>query len=86
MQEKQYFPNLEAISSVTTLFLHKKFISRDKMKALDEELMSPSVGFSLEQLMELAGKAVAQCIFAEYKGTSKRILTICGPGSIILNR
>ena len=52
--------------------------------ALDEELMS-SPGFSLEQLMELAGLAVAEAVYQVVPpstATEKRpkILLICGPG------
>ena len=52
--------------------------------ALDVELMS-TPGFSLEQLMELAGLAVAECVFLcipSISTTKKRkILIVCGPGN-----
>jgi hydroxyethylthiazole kinase-like uncharacterized protein yjeF len=53
--------------------------------ALDAELMS-SPGFSLEQLMELAGLSVAEAVFQvvppSATATQKpRILLICGPGN-----
>ena len=52
--------------------------------ALDTELMS-SPGFSLEQLMELAGLGVAEAVYQVLpppSGNKKpRILLICGPGN-----
>lgn len=34
--------------------------------AIDEELMGPQLGFSVDQLMELAGLSVASALAAEY--------------------
>jgi hydroxyethylthiazole kinase-like uncharacterized protein yjeF len=56
--------------------------------ALDVELMS-TPGFSLEQLMELAGLAVAEAVYQvvavvesePQKKKKKKILLICGPGN-----
>jgi NAD(P)H-hydrate epimerase len=52
--------------------------------ALDVELMSEP-GFSLEQLMELAGLAVAEAVYkvvpSESAESKPRILLICGPGN-----
>jgi NAD(P)H-hydrate epimerase len=53
--------------------------------ALDVELMS-SPGFSLEQLMELAGLAVAEAVYQVVTSQpnddkKKRVLLICGPGN-----
>ena len=40
------------------------------------------LGFSVDQLMELAGLSVAQAIRAEYSPNShKRVLVIAGPGN-----
>ena len=48
---------------------------------IDEELMGP-LGFSVDQLMELAGLSVACSVYAEYPPSShKRILVIAGPGN-----
>ena len=52
---------------------------------LDCELMS-TPGFSLEQLMELAGLAVAEAVYAVVPPNSaskdkKKILLVCGPGN-----
>ena len=48
---------------------------------IDEELMGP-LGFSVDQLMELAGLSVACSVHAEYPPSShKRVLVIAGPGN-----
>lgn len=51
-----------------------------RMAALDAELMSSSVGFSLAQLMELAGLAVATAVARQYPSAS-RVLCVTGPGN-----
>jgi hydroxyethylthiazole kinase-like uncharacterized protein yjeF len=51
--------------------------------ALDADLMS-TPGYSLEQLMELAGLAVAEAIYLAISPTlekKRKILLICGPGN-----
>lgn len=49
--------------------------------AIDQELMGP-LGFSVDQLMELAGLSVACSIAAEYPASShRRILVMAGPGN-----
>ncbi|KAL7750883.1 hypothetical protein RI367_003844 [Sorochytrium milnesiophthora] len=59
------------------------FISQAAAKQLDVDLMSPTGGgFSLDQLMELAGLSVAQAIHAHYPpSTHPRPLVVCGPGN-----
>ena len=47
---------------------------------LDVELMA-SPGFTLEQLMELAGLAVAQVVYEVTPLPKRKILLICGPGN-----
>ncbi|KAF9687361.1 hypothetical protein SADUNF_Sadunf02G0085600 [Salix dunnii] len=48
---------------------------------VDEILMGP-LGFSVDQLMELAGLSVASSIAEVYKpGEYSRVLAICGPGN-----
>ena len=48
---------------------------------IDEELMGP-LGFSVDQLMELAGLSVACSVYAEYPPSShERVLVIAGPGN-----
>ena len=54
---------------------------QDEAVAIDEELMGP-LGFSVDQLMELAGLSVACSVASEYPSTShNRILVIAGPGN-----
>ncbi|CCE64296.1 hypothetical protein TPHA_0H00880 [Tetrapisispora phaffii CBS 4417] len=52
---------------------------------LDQELMGPKVGFTLQQLMELAGFSVAQAVQKEYAiddlNKNKKVLVIAGPGN-----
>ena len=67
-----------------------KYVSGELMKNIDDELMGEKLGYKLEQLMELAGLAVAQSIFKtilmeESWKTIKKILIISGPGSKINN-
>jgi NAD(P)H-hydrate epimerase len=47
---------------------------------LDAELMA-SPGFTLEQLMELAGLSVAQAVYEVTPPTKQKILLVCGPGN-----
>lgn len=48
---------------------------------MDEQLMGP-LGFSVDQLMELAGLSVAQSIEAEFPPSSHQdVLVIAGPGN-----
>ncbi|RMZ91997.1 hypothetical protein DV736_g761, partial [Chaetothyriales sp. CBS 134916] len=49
---------------------------------LDAELMSDAVGFSIDQLMELAGLSVSQAVYAVHPPTKGRhVLVACGPGN-----
>lgn len=49
--------------------------------AIDDELMGP-LGFSIFQLMELAGLSVASAIATEYpKEKFMRVLVLAGPGN-----
>ena len=55
----------------------RRFLSQDASKRLDDLLVSH--GFSIDQLMELAGLSVAQCVSKEFPPS--RILILCGPGN-----
>eukprot|EP00850_Spirogloea_muscicola_P010451 SM000061S19278 [mRNA] locus=s61:502661:506248:+ [translate_table: standard] len=58
------------------------YLSQAQAAAVDEELMGDDFGFTLEQLMELAGLSVACAIFEVYKpASSSRVLVLCGPGN-----
>ncbi|KAJ3673717.1 hypothetical protein LUZ60_005709 [Juncus effusus] len=57
------------------------FIGQKDAAEIDEILMGP-LGFSVDQLMELAGLSVACSIHEVYKpGEYNKVLTICGPGN-----
>lgn len=59
-------------------------ISASQAAEIDVKLMSPEYGFTLEQLMELAGLSVAaatQRVFPVTPDTHQRILVLCGPGN-----
>ncbi|SCU94179.1 LADA_0G07052g1_1 [Lachancea dasiensis] len=61
-----------------------KTISSHMAAQLDKELMGPEVGFTLEQLMELAGLSVAQAIVKEFPYVPSRksqVLVLAGPGN-----
>lgn len=59
------------------------YLNATDAAALDAELMS-TPGYSLEQLMELAGLAVAEAVYQGIPPTldrKRKILLICGPGN-----
>ncbi|GAB2271392.1 Pyridoxine/pyridoxamine 5'-phosphate oxidase 1, chloroplastic [Dionaea muscipula] len=57
------------------------YLSQREAVEIDENLMGP-LGFSVDQLMELAGLSVATAIAEVYKpSTYTRVLAICGPGN-----
>ncbi|KAK9383459.1 YjeF N-terminal domain-containing protein [Kockiozyma suomiensis] len=57
------------------------FLSAKNAAALDAELMS-SGGFSLDQLMELAGLSCAHAVYKSYPPDQKnKVLVIAGPGN-----
>ncbi|CAN1349100.1 Pyridoxine/pyridoxamine 5'-phosphate oxidase 1, chloroplastic [Linum perenne] len=57
------------------------YLNQRQAAEIDEILMGP-LGFSVDQLMELAGLSVAAAIAEVYKPTEyNRVLAICGPGN-----
>ncbi|KAL3640659.1 hypothetical protein CASFOL_015627 [Castilleja foliolosa] len=57
------------------------YLNQREAAEIDEILMGP-LGFSVDQLMELAGLSVATSIAEVYKPTEhNRVLAICGPGN-----
>ena len=51
---------------------------------IDRELMGPNVGFTLQQLMELAGFSVAQAIARQFPistAVNRNIFVVAGPGN-----
>ncbi|CAO3599939.1 unnamed protein product [Absidia cylindrospora] len=59
-----------------------RMLSQKVAQAVDEELMSTQGGFSIDQLMELAGLSVAQAIQKSFDVSSHPRVFICvGPGN-----
>lgn len=57
------------------------YLTQLEAAEVDETLMGP-LGFSVDQLMELAGLSVAASIAEVYKSSEyNRVLAICGPGN-----
>ncbi|KAG8379046.1 hypothetical protein BUALT_Bualt07G0047600 [Buddleja alternifolia] len=57
------------------------YLTQQQAAEIDELLMG-NLGFTIDQLMELAGLGVASAIAEVYKpGEYKRVLVICGPGN-----
>ncbi|GAW82489.1 hypothetical protein, conserved [Plasmodium gonderi] len=58
------------------------YLSQSLAQKIDNELMSENVGYTTEQLIELAGLSIAQIIYKEYNFNQfKKVLIICGPGN-----
>jgi len=59
-----------------------KFLNQQEAKTIDERLMG-DLGFCVEQLMELAGLAVAQAVESHYSArpARPRVLVLAGPGN-----
>ncbi|CCA73040.1 related to human TGR-CL10C [Serendipita indica DSM 11827] len=64
-----------------------RYLTARLAQQIDEELMSASGAFSIDQLMELAGLACAQTIATVYplhgdqQASNSRVLVCCGPGN-----
>lgn len=56
------------------------FLGQEAARELDRDLMSPELGWSIDQLMELAGLSCA-CSIAEQYASSSRVLVLAGPGN-----
>ncbi|CDO96316.1 unnamed protein product [Kluyveromyces dobzhanskii CBS 2104] len=59
-----------------------KVVSSKAAASIDQELMGP-VGFTLQQLMELAGLSAAEAVLKQYpaKTPKNQVLVISGPGN-----
>eukprot|EP00978_Attheya_sp_CCMP212_P010718 scaffold26047_cov55-Attheya_sp.AAC.3 len=69
-------------SSMTTTTTTGYLNAKDAA-ALDQELMS-TPGFSLDQLMELAGLSVAEAVYAvspPFNSHKQKVVIVCGPGN-----
>jgi len=56
------------------------YLTQAQAVRVDEELMGEVLGFSIDQLMELAGLSCACSVASVYQAPS-RVLIICGPGN-----
>ncbi|GAC93546.1 hypothetical protein PHSY_001111 [Pseudozyma hubeiensis SY62] len=75
-------PTQSATDSSTTPPLRLRYIDASTAQKIDEELMSATGGFSIDQLMELAGLSCAQAVFECYPPTKyPNVLVACGPGN-----
>lgn len=70
-----------ALSQTTMVRRQPKLLSQQEAVAIDEELMA-TPGFSVDQLMELAGLSVAAAVYDAYPpSTHPRVVCVCGPGN-----
>lgn len=78
-------------SSQSDSLLSTGYLDAESAYALDQELMS-TPGFSLEQLMELAGLSVAEALYvvlppqpssssSASQGGRRHVVVVCGPGN-----
>lgn len=82
-------PRKAHLAFLTTQYISKmtlKTLTATSAANLDKELMSPDMGFSIDQLMELAGLSVAQAVYKVHppnpsSAVGSNILLACGPGN-----
>lgn len=59
-----------------------KSLNQEESRLLDDKLMGSEYGFSLPQLMELAGLSVAESVLHFYPvETYHKVIILCGPGN-----
>eukprot|EP00124_Ichthyophonus_hoferi_P003949 Ihof_evm2s385 gene=Ihof_evmTU2s385 len=61
-----------------------KYLSQKEAQDIDLQLMGPEYGYSIDQLMELAGLSVASAIAKQYPLHPEhpaKLLVVCGPGN-----
>ncbi|KUF80810.1 NAD(P)H-hydrate epimerase [Phytophthora nicotianae] len=72
------------------LCVYVQYLGQREAQHFDEQLMSSTHGFSIDQLMELAGLSVATAVGKQYPtntkstaatGGFKRVLVVAGPGN-----
>eukprot|EP01138_Halocafeteria_seosinensis_P009834 gb/GECG01010045.1/.p1 GENE.gb/GECG01010045.1/~~gb/GECG01010045.1/.p1 ORF type:complete len:309 (+),score=33.48 gb/GECG01010045.1/:1-927(+) len=70
-----------SVRTMATMASSHKYLSQGEAQKLDAELMS-SPGFSVDQLMELAGLSVASATYKVVPPTEyPRVLVVAGPGN-----
>ena len=82
---KSLLPRRTIVTSHTAHKLFKmslKTLGAKSAAQLDKELMSEAGGYSIDQLMELAGLSVSQAIYQVHPPSKgKNVLIACGPGN-----
>jgi hydroxyethylthiazole kinase-like uncharacterized protein yjeF len=59
-----------------------KYVTQKEAIEIDPTLMNSENGFTVDQLMELAGLSVAEAVYKFYPPTKHpRVLVVCGPGN-----
>lgn len=77
---RQTLHRARTVHHITKMAL--KTLTATSAANLDKELMSDDMGFSIDQLMELAGLSVAQAIYkVQPPSSGSKILLACGPGN-----
>ena len=75
-----HFASGMSTDSGTGTGLQTGYLNAKDAYNLDVELMT-TPGFTLEQLMELAGLSVAQAVYEVTPSPKSKILLVCGPGN-----
>ena len=75
-----HFPNSEQPEGLD-MRAGWKYLSSAEATQMDADLMGPEFGFSVDQLMELAGLAVATAVQRQYPRVPASVLICCGPGN-----
>ncbi|KAI6203743.1 hypothetical protein M3Y94_00591700 [Aphelenchoides besseyi] len=73
------FQSTNSRRPITCTMTSVKYLGQQEATDIDKELFS-TYGFSVDQLMELAGLSCAQSIYSAYKKES-RVLVLVGPGN-----
>jgi len=72
----------DGLTNQTAVVPESSFLDQRSAIQVDVDLMSPEGGFSIDQLMELAGLSVASALAKEYPPQSHpKVLIISGPGN-----
>jgi len=72
---------IASVSATTPSHEAPKYLGQRDAQRLDEQLMT-TPGFSVDQLMELAGLSIAESLWHSCPPESyKRVLVVCGPGN-----
>ena len=75
--------HLGPLSQPGSVVMFLRFLGAAVAQQIDRDLMSPAGGFSIDQLMELAGLSCAEAVYRSYPPHAgyRRVLVACGPGN-----